>query len=227
MLDEIEKAHAEVINVLLQVLDDGRLTDAKGRTVNFSNTLIIMTSNLGAQHLLDAAAAGGGPDADALARGRVMADVRRFFRPELLNRLDDIIVFEPLSREMLRAVARCAADDITRRLAKKGIQLKWSDDALDLAARESFEPAFGARPLRRWLERHVVTDLSLRVIRREVAEGCHVRVHATDGALRYEVTQPPAGHVGTKRPKPPSGGFDDLQLVASDAESAEDSAMED
>jgi ATP-dependent Clp protease ATP-binding subunit ClpB len=196
--------------VWIQVLDDGRLTDAKGRTVRFDNTVIIMTSNLGAQHLLEAAAAGGGAEANALARGKVMAQVRAYFRPELLNRLDDIIVFEPLSEAMLRNVARMAAARISERLAKKGVQLEWDDSALALAARESFDPAFGARPLRRWMERHVVTDLSYKVVAAEVSDGCLVRVSACDGALRYAVTRIAPVPGPAKRTKLSSASLDDL-----------------
>jgi ATP-dependent Clp protease ATP-binding subunit ClpB len=228
LLDEIEKAHTEVVNVLLQVLDDGRLTDAKGRTVNFANTILIMTSNLGAQHLLEAASSGGGAKADAAARAKVMAQVRTYFRPELLNRLDDIIVFEPLTVVMLHNVARMTARHISARLAKKGVDLVWEDSALALAAHESYEPAFGARPLRRWMERHVVTDLSYKVVAGEVGDGCRVVVSAVDGLLQYGVTRPAPGAVPAKRSKLSSASLDDLigRAPIDTTDEEDDSAMD-
>jgi ATP-dependent Clp protease ATP-binding subunit ClpB len=206
LFDEIEKAHSEVVNVLLQVLDDGRLTDAKGRTVNFANTILIMTSNLGAQHLLEASEEGGAER----AQQRVLTAVRQFFRPEFLNRLDDIVVFEPLSSAKLRSVARIAADGIVVRLAKKGITVAFQDEALDLAVAESYDPSFGARPLRRWLERKVVTDLSYKIVAGSVGEGCKVSIGADGGKLVYTVAQQPLPDQPAKRMKLTSGTLDDL-----------------
>ena len=224
LFDEIEKAHAEVLNVLLQVLDDGRLTDAKGRTVNFANTILIMTSNLGAQYLLEDANSSG--TTSAAARERVMATVRNYFRPEFLNRLDDIVVFDPLDRTMLREVARIAAQAIVARLAKRGITLQFEESALDLAAAESFDPAFGARPLRRWLERRVVTDLSYKIVAGKVGEGCKVAVAAQEGRLTYEVTRRPAENQPVKRVKYASGMLDDQLESELDIESdAEDNMV--
>ena len=200
LLDEIEKAHSEVINVLLQVLDDGRLTDAKGRTVSFSNTVIIMTSNLGAQHLL------ADDESEVVAKSKVMAAVRQFFRPELLNRLDDIVVFAPLQQSQLRAVAAIAAQAITTRVATKGVCLEWADSALELAARESYDPAFGARPLRRWMERHVVTALSYKVVAGDVSEGCRVVVRAAHDKLVFDVSEQACDAAPAKRAKL-SGSF--------------------
>jgi ATP-dependent Clp protease ATP-binding subunit ClpB len=218
LIDEVEKAHADVLNVLLQVLDDGRLTDAKGRTVNFANTILIMTSNLGAQHLLEAAAARqiiqGNDDAtkrvDTEAKTMVMKIVRQFFRPEFLNRLDDIVVFDPLSKDMLRSIAHLASIGISQRLAKKGIALEWNPSALDLAAKESYDPAFGARPLRRWLERRVVTDLSYKLIAGEIGEGSKVVVGADGKDLTYALHRMSPQPNPAKRVKMSSGRLDDI-----------------
>jgi ATP-dependent Clp protease ATP-binding subunit ClpB len=187
LVDEIEKAHSEVLNVLLQVLDDGRLTDSKGRTVNFANTIMIMTSNLGSQHLLHAAHNTVGGFVSPAAQQAVMKDVRGFFRPEFLNRLDDIVLFNPMTVSSLLPVARIAADRISDRLLKKGISVEWEDSALRFAVEQSYEPAFGARPLRRWLEQHVVTDLSYKLVAGDVSEGCRVKIAAIESQLVYHV----------------------------------------
>lgn len=137
LFDEVEKAHTSVFNTLLQVLDDGRLTDGQGRTVDFRNTVIIMTSNLGAEHLLSGLS---GKCTMQAAHDRVMQEVRRHFRPELLNRLDEVVVFDPLSHEQLRKVARLQMKDVASRLAEKGIALAVTDAALDLVLAESYDP---------------------------------------------------------------------------------------
>ncbi|CAA6660989.1 unnamed protein product [Spirodela intermedia] len=158
LFDEVEKAHVSVFNTLLQVLDDGRLTDGQGRTVNFTNSVIIMTSNLGAEHLLSGLA---GKTTMESARNRVLQEVRRHFRPELLNRLDEIVVFDPLSHEQLKKVARLQMKDVAARLADRGV--------------------YGARPIRRWLEKRVVTELSRMLIREEIDENTTVFIDAEAG----------------------------------------------
>ncbi|CAJ2664635.1 chaperone protein ClpB1 [Trifolium pratense] len=175
LFDEVEKAHTSVFNTLLQVLDDGRLTDGQGRTVDFRNTVIIMTSNLGAEHLLSGLS---GKCTMQAARDRVMQEVRRHFRPELLNRLDEVVVFDPLSHEQLRKVARLQMKDVASRLAEKGIALAVTDAALDYILAESYDPVYGARPIRRWLERKVVTELSRMLIREEIDENTTVFIDA-------------------------------------------------
>ncbi|KAL2919055.1 hypothetical protein HK105_201325 [Polyrhizophydium stewartii] len=176
LLDEIEKAHTQVLNILLQVLDEGRLTDGKGRTVDFSNTVVIMTSNLGSAHLVNAASrppsqsrsrspAGGVPSAaprtDELTRELVMAEVRQKFKPELLNRITDIVMFQPLGKRELREIVRIQIADIDKRLeASHQISLAVSDAAADVILDRAYDPTFGARPLRRFLERLLVTQLS-------------------------------------------------------------------
>jgi len=137
LFDEVEKAHTSVFNTLLQVLDDGRLTDGQGRTVDFRNTVIIMTSNLGSEHLLSGLL---GKCTMEIARDKVMQEVRNHFRPELLNRLDEVVVFDPLSHEQLRKVARLQMKDVANRLAEKGITLAVKDAALDYILAESYDP---------------------------------------------------------------------------------------
>ncbi|GMI95243.1 heat shock protein 101 [Hibiscus trionum] len=176
LFDEVEKAHISVFNTLLQVLDDGRLTDGQGRTVDFRNTVIIMTSNLGAEHLLSGLS---GKCSMQAARDRVMQEVRRHFRPELLNRLDEIVVFDPLSHDQLMKVARLQMKDVASRLAEKGIALAVTDAALDYILAESYDPVYGARPIRRWLEKRVVTELSRMLVKEEIDENTTVYIDAS------------------------------------------------
>ncbi|XP_009402827.2 chaperone protein ClpB1 isoform X1 [Musa acuminata AAA Group] len=186
LFDEVEKAHIAVFNTLLQVLDDGRLTDGQGRTVDFTNTVIIMTSNLGAEHLL---AGMVGESSMQIARERVLLEVRKHFRPELLNRLDEIVIFDPLSHDQLRKVARLQMKDVALRLAERGIALAVTDAALDIVLSESYDPVYGARPIRRWLEKKVVTHLSKMLIRGEIDENTTVYIDTARGKkeLHYRV----------------------------------------
>lgn len=152
LFDEVEKAHSDVMNILLSILDDGRLTDSKGRTVNFSNCIVILTSNLGSEILLQAAQHPNAPGSSpAAVRERVMSVVRSHFRPEFLNRLDDIAIFDPLGPQQLLGVARIQASELATRLTPKNISLHVTDAALQLAVSKAYDAAFGARPLRRWL----------------------------------------------------------------------------
>uniref|UniRef100_A0A8I6YB28 Clp ATPase C-terminal domain-containing protein n=1 Tax=Hordeum vulgare subsp. vulgare TaxID=112509 RepID=A0A8I6YB28_HORVV len=172
LFDEVEKAHVAVFNTLLQVLDDGWLIDGQGRTVDFRNTVIIMTSNLGAEHLL---AGMVGKNSMKVARDLVMQEVRRHFRPELLNRLDEIVVLDPLSHEQLRKVARLQMKDVAVRLAERGVALAVTD-------------VYGARPIRRWIEKRVVTQLSKMLIQEEIDENCMVYIDAANkDELAYRV----------------------------------------
>ncbi|TYH80278.1 hypothetical protein ES332_D03G121500v1 [Gossypium tomentosum] len=185
LFDEVEKAHLSVFNTLLQVLDDGRLTDGQGRTVDFRNTVIIMTSNLGAEHILSGLSR---KCTMQVARDRVMQEVRRHFKPELLNRLDEIVVFDPLSHDQLRKVARLQMKDVASRLAERGIALAVEDSALDYILAESYDPVYGARPIRRWLEKKVVTELSRMLVKEEIDENSTVYIDAPNGSeLVYRV----------------------------------------
>ncbi len=169
LLDEVEKAHNDVFNVLLQILDDGRLTDGKGRTVNFKNTIIIMTSNLGSAEILQ--------HEFSVAKERVLEMVRTYFRPEFLNRIDDIIVFNALTSDQVRNIAAILISNLNKRLQKQlNITLVWDDDVLSLLARQGYDPAFGARPLRRLISRAVETELSKKIVLGKVAEGATVKL---------------------------------------------------
>ncbi|KAI8998154.1 P-loop containing nucleoside triphosphate hydrolase protein [Gaertneriomyces semiglobifer] len=176
LFDEIEKAHPQVLNVLLQVLDDGRLTDGKGRTVDFTNTVVIMTSNVGSQILMSA---GYSKEVKDL----VMAEVRKSFKPELLNRITDIITFHPLGVVELREIAKIQLRDIERRLASKQIRLLMTDAAADYVLKKAYDPAFGARPLRRYLERVLVTKLSKMLIAGDLVENSTALVDAVDDTI--------------------------------------------
>ncbi|KAI3726849.1 hypothetical protein L1987_66655 [Smallanthus sonchifolius] len=183
LFDEVEKAHQSVFNTLLQMLDDGRLTDGQGRTVDFANTVIIMTSNIGAEYLLQGLS---GKTTMVNAREMVMQEVRKHFKPELLNRLDEIVVFDPLSHDQLRKVARLQMKDVAARLADRGVALGVTEAALDVILSESYDPVYGARPIRRWVEKKVVTELSKMLIREDVDENSTVYIDA--GMRREELS---------------------------------------
>lgn len=195
LFDEVEKAHQQVFNVLLQVLDDGRLTDGHGRTVDFSNTVIIMTSNLGAEHLLKPSAIQDG-HLNPVAKDQVLSIVRSHFRPEFLNRLDDIIVFHPLAPENLRTIVRIQVDALTKRLSDRDISLQISDAASDLILSQAYDPVYGARPLKRFLEKNVVTQLSRLIISGELQDHSQVIVDIKDGSLFFRVVE---GSAPTKK----------------------------
>ncbi|CAK9137402.1 unnamed protein product [Ilex paraguariensis] len=186
LFDEVEKAHPAVFNTLLQVLDDGRLTDGQGRTVDFTNTVIIMTSNLGAEYLLSGLM---GKCTMESARDRVMQEVRKHFKPELLNRLDEVVVFDPLSHEQLRKVARLQLKDVATRLAQRGIALGVTEAALDVILAQSYDPVYGARPIRRWLEKKVVTEFSKMLVKEEIDENSTVYIDANSKGkeLTYQI----------------------------------------
>ena len=178
LLDEVEKACSRVLNVLLQVLDDGRLTDGQGRVVDFSSTVIILTSNLGAQKLLDAAEAGrmesGTVPTDV--EETVMSAVRGHFTPELLNRLDDIVMFSPLSKSQMSEIARLQMSSLTSRLKDRHIEVRLTDEAAAAVVRATYTPAFGARPLRRWLDRHIGGELSRMIVSGQLPDHSHVTI---------------------------------------------------
>jgi ATP-dependent Clp protease ATP-binding subunit ClpB len=192
LFDEVEKAHPEVLNILLQLLDDGRLTDAQGRTVNFQNTIVIMTSNLGSQHLLDPFAVSGGvvdlaerEAARLRTRERVMDAVREHFRPELLNRIDDIVIFNPLGKEQIKAIVEIQLADVRERLADRKIELELTDAAKELLAIEGFDPVYGARPLKRAIQQKVVQPLAIQLLRGEFHDGDRIVADARGGDLEF------------------------------------------
>jgi len=181
LFDEIEKAHPDVFNTLLQVLDDGRLTDAQGRTVDFRNTVIIMTSNIGSEHLLDGATAEGEikPDARAL----VMGELRGHFRPEFLNRVDDIVLFKPLGERQIERIVELQFDELRQRLAERRIAVELTEAARELIAHQGYDPVYGARPLRRYISHEVETTVGRALLRGDVQDGATVRVDAEHGEL--------------------------------------------
>jgi ATP-dependent Clp protease ATP-binding subunit ClpB len=168
LLDEIEKAHPEVFNVLLQVLDDGRLTDGQGRTVNFKNTVVIMTSNVGSNWIKEL-----GVDN---ARDKVMEELNRQFRPEFLNRIDEIILFRALTREHLRKVVEIQLQELKKRLADRNIHIELTDEAKAKLAEEGFDPVLGARPLKRVIQKRIQNVMALKILRGEFKEGDRVLV---------------------------------------------------
>ncbi len=190
LFDEIEKAHPDVFNVLLQLLDDGRLTDSQGRTVDFKNTVIIMTSNIGSTTLIEAGEAG--PDAFEGAAESVRLQLREHFRPEFLNRVDEIIVFRPLDEGQLREIVGLLVAGVARRLADVGVQLDVTDAALTFLAREGYDPVYGARPLRRAIQRELENPLARRILGGEFGDGQVVKIDAADGALSFNGSTDPA-----------------------------------
>ena len=183
LFDEIEKAHPEVFNIFLQVLDDGRLTDGQGRTVDFRNTVIIMTSNIGSQYILDAA------DAETVRR-RVTDALRNHFRPEFLNRVDEMIIFDRLSQDDLREIAQIQLNHVRDLLGRRNIQIVLTPAATDQLIEEGYDPAYGARPLKRVLQKRIIDPLALKLIQGEVTDGDTVRVEAsTAGELEFVVVE--------------------------------------
>ncbi|MCX7591278.1 MAG: AAA family ATPase, partial [Kiritimatiellae bacterium] len=181
LLDEVEKAHHEVFNVLLQILDDGRLTDSHGRTVNFKNTIIIMTSNIGSPHLLD----GIRPDGTITeaVRTRVMNELRSAFRPEFLNRIDEIVLFKPLTREELLQIVDIQLRDLGQRLAAQDVKLKTSERARSLIAEKGYDPVFGARPLKRLIQHEIETKIARSIVAGKVKPGSTLTLDCRDGEL--------------------------------------------
>jgi ATP-dependent Clp protease ATP-binding subunit ClpB len=182
LLDEVEKAHQDVFNVLLQVLDDGRLTDGQGRTVDFRNTVIIMTSNLGSQAIQELAGEGN----YQRMKNAVMESVQQHFRPEFINRVDDIVVFHPLGTEQIRAIVEIQIDYLRRRLLERDMELELDDKARDLIGEAGFDPVYGARPLRRAIQQQIENPLAQRILRNELVPGDRVRVTVRGSELVFD-----------------------------------------
>jgi len=187
LFDEIEKAHADVFNVLLQVLDDGRITDSHGRTVDFKNTVVIMTSNVGSQYLLEGVTDDGTIQDNA--RDMVMRELRNGFRPEFLNRVDDIILFKPLTLAETELIVDLQVEELQRRLAGRGFTLELTPAARTFVARAAYDPVYGARPLKRYLQHHLETRIGRAMIASEVAEGSCIRVDEENGALVVDFSE--------------------------------------
>ena len=189
LFDEIEKAHPDVFNVLLQVLDDGRITDSQGRTIDFKNTIIIMTSNLGSRFLLEGVTGEVIPES---VRESVMAELRRSFRPEFLNRIDETILFKPLTLEEITQIVDLLIADLNKRLVERRVSVSLDKKAREWAAEKGYDPVFGARPLKRFLQRQIETKLARALVSGEVAEGSQVTFEVKDDALT--IAQPEARH---------------------------------
>ena len=181
LFDEVEKAHPDVFNILLQILDDGRITDSQGRTVDFKNTIIILTSNLGSQYLLDGIGSNGSITEEA--RQAVDMELHRAFRPEFLNRLDETIMFRPLTRENLNGIIDIMVEGLRDRLAAKDLGLEISDEAKNLIIERGYDPLYGARPLRRYLQSSVETLIARTILSGDIAAGTVITVDAKDGEL--------------------------------------------
>ena len=179
LFDEIEKAHPDVFNVLLQVLDDGRVTDSQGRTVDFKNTIIILTSNIGSSYLLDGIEEDGSISDEA--REHAMTDLRASFRPEFLNRLDEIVMFKPLTKNNIQGIISILMDDLNKRLADKELKVELTDDAIKYIADNAYEPAFGARPLKRFLQKNIETLLAKEILGDKVHTGDVITISVVGG----------------------------------------------
>ena len=188
LFDEIEKAHPDVFNILLQVLDDGRITDSQGRTVDFKNTIIILTSNLGSDYILEGIKDDGSISEDALLK--VKEVLRRSFRPEFLNRLDETVVFKPLTRENVNGITRLVIADINRRLNEHRLTLKVSDSATAYFADRGFDPMYGARPLKRFIQNSLETAAAKLIIAQNPAPGSTIEVTENDGELHFDIIAP-------------------------------------
>jgi ATP-dependent Clp protease ATP-binding subunit ClpB len=194
LFDEIEKAHYDVFNVLLQILDDGRLTDSHGRTVDFKNTLVIMTSNIGSQKLINQTDSGqSGASNQEEQKIMVMQELRQHFRPEFLNRVDDIVVFHPLLEEHMKDIISIQLERLKKRLEERNINLKLSSKTVDYLAKAGFDPAYGARPLKRAIQKELETALSRAILSGEIIDGQHVTANITKGKISFEIKD----HVST------------------------------
>lgn len=189
LLDEVEKAHSDVFNVLLQILDEGRLTDSKGRSVDFKNTIIIMTSNIGSQVLLENVKDTG--DITEETEKAVMDSLHAFFKPEILNRMDDIVLFKPLSINDMSMIVDKILTQLNIRLMDQRISIEVSDDAKKWLGEEAYEPQFGARPLKRFVQRQIETPLARMMIKEGMPEGTVVNVDLDDNhELTFDVQKP-------------------------------------
>jgi ATP-dependent Clp protease ATP-binding subunit ClpB len=197
LFDEIEKAHPDVFNILLQILDDGRVTDSHGHVVDFKNTVVIMTSNIGAAALLDGITPDG--EIEEKARKDVMDALRSAFRPEFLNRVDDIVLFKPLRREEVREIVRLLLKSLASRLSGRQIALVFDEEAVDFIADAGYDPVYGARPLKRVIVRSVETRLARSLIAGGITEGVTVRVKVENGELAFDISGPESQALDPKR----------------------------
>ena len=185
LFDEIEKAHPDVFNILLQLLDDGRLTDNQGRTVDFKNTIVIMTSNIGSMSLIENIRADG--TIDETVKEQVRNEMKNYFRPEFLNRIDDIVVFSPLTEAQVGQIVSLSLKSLEKRLADRDISLVLSDEGRDFIAKEAYDPNYGARPVNRYIQKYIETELAAKIIRGDIVDGNTVTITANADGLDFEV----------------------------------------
>ena len=185
LFDEIEKAHPDVFNILLQLLDDGRLTDNQGRTVDFKNTIVIMTSNLGSAYLTENIRQDGTIDQEV--KLKVEDELKRSFRPEFINRIDDIVVFSPLTESQIGTIIELSMKSVEKRLADRDMSISLTDGAKEYIAKEAYDPHYGARPVKRYLQKNVETAIAGRIIRGEINDGDHITVGADESGLTFIV----------------------------------------
>ena len=191
LFDEVEKAHPEVFNLLLQLLDDGRLTDSHGRTVDFRNAVVIMTSNIGSVHIQEMLEERAKkPEAywtlsNTELKERMMADLRSFFRPEFLNRVDEIVIFNPLTKELLKQIVEIQVNRMKRYIAEKNVDIRLTEKAKEYFAGIGFDPIYGARPLKRALQREILNPLAMKILDRTFREGDTVLVDYEQDALHF------------------------------------------
>ena len=188
LFDEIEKAHPDVFNILLQVLDDGRITDSLGKTVDFKNTILIMTSNIGSQYLLEGIDPLGNIKPEA--RDAVMRDLQAHFRPEFLNRLDETILFKPLTMDNIGHIVDLQMKDLNRRLADKDLTISLSDLAKSYIIEHSYDPVYGARPLKRFIQKNVETLAARLILSGNVGEGENIEINVQGGNLVASTVKP-------------------------------------
>ena len=181
LFDEIEKAHPDVFNVLLQLLDDGRLTDGKGKVVDFKNTIVIMTSNIGSEIILQ------DPQLSDTTKEAVLEEMRHRFKPEFLNRIDDIIVFKSLGKDSVKNIISLILEDINKKLKDQFIKIEFTDKALDFIVDEAYDPAYGARPLKRFVQKDIETNLSKMILSNEIPENSVVLIDTDGEKLTYKV----------------------------------------
>ncbi len=205
LFDEIEKAHPEVFNILLQVLDNGRLTDAKGRVVNFKNCVIIMTSNIGAEHIDRMSGLGFASGASKTegerydqVKDKVTSALKEYFRPEFLNRLDEIILFNILSTDAIQTIVRMQIELVAKRLEEKRITLTLTDAALQLLAKDGYNAQYGARPLKRLIQTKILTPIANMMIARGVMEGGSIAIDEKDGEFTFDVRKGPIRERGVR-----------------------------
>lgn len=181
LFDEIEKAHPDVFNVLLQLLDDGRLTDGKGKIVDFKNTIVIMTSNIGSEIILN------DPSVSETTKNEVLNEMKHRFKPEFLNRIDDIIVFKSLNKENVKNIIKLILNDINKKLKEQFITIDYTENALDFIVNEAYDPSYGARPLKRFIQKDIETNLSKMILSGQIPENSIVTLDSNDNKLIYTV----------------------------------------